>query len=259
MAQPGRRHHRLDTYFGSALQLEGEQNIHSPSVGSELHAAPSAPQHFTFSLFPSDTLAYENLPGEGVATERRATEDRRPEASKLLNPHQEDLQDAGGVPSGPGNSPVFPKDVDPFGLVGVAEKADAGGVEPFGIDAYEGGGAPLPVVGAATALAEGTASIEPASGAERAAAANPEALEPGAHGEAEHGQETPPQGEAKGGLETLPREDMDVHEPPPGALSRVTRVCSNGGKTQTRDAATRGRARMGHDAARQPEQGRKRA
>ena len=113
------------------------------------------------------------------------------------------------MPSVLGNSPVFPKDVDPFGLVGVAEKADAGGVELFGIDMYEGGGAPLPVVGAAPALAEGTASIGPASGAERAATADPEALEPGAHGEAEHGRETLPQGDAKGGLEMLPREDMD--------------------------------------------------
>src|SRR5712691_9291665 len=32
------------TYFGSATQLEGEQNIFLPCAGSELHAAPSAPQ-----------------------------------------------------------------------------------------------------------------------------------------------------------------------------------------------------------------------
>jgi len=110
------------------------------------------------------------------------------------------------VPSVPGNSPVFPKDIDPFGLVGVAEKADAGGVKPFGIDKYEGGGALLPVVGAVLALA-----IEPASRAERAAATDLEALEPRVYGKAEHGQETLPQGDAKGGLETLPQEDMDGH------------------------------------------------
>jgi hypothetical protein len=41
-----------DIYFGSASQLEGEQNIHVSYVGSELHAAPSIcpsnPSHFCF-------------------------------------------------------------------------------------------------------------------------------------------------------------------------------------------------------------------
>ena len=52
---------------GSASQLEGEQNIHSQSVGSELHAVPSTPQNSSssFSPFPSDTLARENPPGRG--------------------------------------------------------------------------------------------------------------------------------------------------------------------------------------------------
>jgi len=40
----------LDAYLGSALQLEGEKNIHVPCVGSELHAAPSAPQNPSSSL-----------------------------------------------------------------------------------------------------------------------------------------------------------------------------------------------------------------
>jgi hypothetical protein len=50
----------------SALQLEGEQNIHLLSVGSELHAALSDPQSSSFSPIPpvpspSVTLARENL------------------------------------------------------------------------------------------------------------------------------------------------------------------------------------------------------
>jgi hypothetical protein len=40
----------------------------------------------------------------------------------------------------------------------------------------------------------------------------------GAQGEAGNGQGTPPQGEARRGLETLPREDVRVHEPPPETL-----------------------------------------
>ena len=60
--------------LGSASQLDGEQNIHMPSVGSELHAAPTAPQFSSFSssLFPSDTLAHKNPPREGAASEWHA-------------------------------------------------------------------------------------------------------------------------------------------------------------------------------------------
>ena len=40
-----------NTYFGSATQLEGEQNIFSPCAGSELHAAHLPPKlHFTLSI-----------------------------------------------------------------------------------------------------------------------------------------------------------------------------------------------------------------
>jgi len=51
---------------------------------------------------------------------------------------------------------------------------------------HELGGALL-VVGAIPGLAKGTASIELASRAEKAAAAKPEALGPGAYGKAGHG------------------------------------------------------------------------
>ena len=61
-------------------------------------------------------------------------------------------------------------------------------------------------MGTAPALAEGTASIVSANGAERAAAARPEALEPKAHGEAGRRREMPPKSEAGREVETLPRE-----------------------------------------------------
>jgi len=52
-------------------------------------------------------------------------------------------------------------------------------------------------VGTAPAMAEGTAGVEPAGGAEKATTANPEALEPGAHGEAGSRREGPPQGDRR--------------------------------------------------------------
>ena len=70
-----------DTCIGSALQLKGEQNFHIPCVGSKLHAAPSAPQHFSLSPLPPipsplNTLACKNSPhGEGAATKQRTIKD----------------------------------------------------------------------------------------------------------------------------------------------------------------------------------------
>jgi hypothetical protein len=202
-----------DTCIRSASQLEGEQNFHKPCVGSELHAAPSTPQlsqHFSFSPLPlvpqsPDTLARENSScGEGVATERRVTEDRRPEPWKPPDAQAEDLQEAGGVPSVPGNSPAFSGDVDshPLGLVGLAEDAEARKVEPSRVDVHERGGV-LPVVGAAPALAESTAGVEPAGEAERAAAARPEALASRTQGDAGREAEPPPR-EGEQELESPP-------------------------------------------------------
>jgi hypothetical protein len=62
------------------------------------------------------------------------------------------------------------------------------------------------MVSAALALAEGTASIESASGAERATSARTEALKPWAHGKAGRKREIPPQSEAWREVEMLPRE-----------------------------------------------------
>lgn len=48
--------------------------------------------------------------------------------------------------------------------------------EPSGVDTHERGGMLLLVAGAAPSRAEGTAGVKPAGGAEKAAAARPEAL-----------------------------------------------------------------------------------
>jgi len=70
---------------------------------------------------------------------------------------------------------------DHLGLAGMAKNADRRDVEPSGVDKHKTGGAPS-VVGAAPGLAEGTAGIKPASGAESAAAVKLEAFEPRAYG-----------------------------------------------------------------------------
>ena len=185
----------LAACLGSASQLEGEQNFHMLCVGSELHATPPASQFSPFSpspLPPLDTLARENPPregaasewraidtcpecwdppdwpcGEGAAIERRDTEARRPEPWKPLDPHDEVLQESGGALSAPGNLPVIQ---DPLGPAAMAENADVRLPEPSSVNAHERGGA-LPVVGAAPALAEDTAGVEPADEAKKAAAA----------------------------------------------------------------------------------------
>jgi hypothetical protein len=81
-------------------------------------------------------------------------------------------------------------------LASAAVNTDADAVKSAGVDAHELGGA-LPVAGAISGLAKGTASIEFASGAENTGATKPEALEPRAYGKAGCGQESPPQGEAR--------------------------------------------------------------
>ena len=89
--------------------------------------------------------------------------------------------------------------IGPLGLTGVAEKASVRPIECADADAHE---QVLAVAGAAPALAEGTASIEPASEAERASAAKPEALTPWT------------QSEAGPRPETLPQEGKHEPEPP---------------------------------------------
>ena len=97
------------------------------------------------------------------------------------------------MPPIPGESPVALEVIDPFGSAGVAENADTREVKPSGVDAHKRGGV-LPVVGAAPALAKGTAGIEPTGEAERATAAKSEALAPRTQGEARWGVETQREG-----------------------------------------------------------------
>ena len=128
-----------DTCIGSASQLEGEQNINLPSVGSELHAAPPTPQ--IFSLLPPDTLACENSPrGEAAAIEQHATKDsRHPEP---LKPPDGDLQESGGA-SASGDSPFLPGDhsspgdLNSLGPACMVADVDAKEVEPLCIDAHK--------------------------------------------------------------------------------------------------------------------------
>jgi len=200
-----------DTCIGSTSQLKGGQNIHIPSVGSELHAAPSAPQNFpsSFSPFPSppDTLAHKNLSrGEGAASEWRAI-DIHPERWKPPDLPVENLEESGGA-SASDDSPILHGSaggLDCLGLARVVADADAKELEPSSVDAHERGGA-LPVVGAAPALAEETTGVEPAGKAERAAAAKSEALAPWT------------QGETRREVETLQEGKREADEPPPEAL-----------------------------------------
>jgi len=214
-----------DIYFGSALQLEGEQNINLPSVGSELHAALPTPQHFSFS---PDTLARENLPhGEAAAIEWHATKDsRRPEPLKLPN---EDLQESGGasassdLPFLPGDH-SSPGDLDSLGPACTVADVDAKEVEPLCVDAHKQGGVLL-VTGVAPALAEDTVSVGPTDKAETASAAKPKALVSWAQ-EAGRGHEVdtqPPQEVPRGDKGTLgmPLQNhkrKHAHKPPPEVL-----------------------------------------
>ena len=157
----------LDTYFGSASPLEGEQNIGLLRVGSEQDAAQPALQNSSssFSPFPSppDTLVRNLSCGEGAATERRTTDDRHPEHLKPPDSRVEDLEKSGGA-SALDDSPILlssPGDLDRLGLGCTVADADARELEPSSVDAHERGGA-LPVVGAAPALAERTAGVGPA-------------------------------------------------------------------------------------------------
>ena len=87
------------------------------------------------------------------------------------------------MPSVSGDLPAFLEDINLFGLAGVAENADAREVEPSSVETHDRGGV-LPVVDTEPALADGTAGVELAGGAERATTAKPKALEPWAYSEA---------------------------------------------------------------------------
>ena len=90
---------------------------------------------------------------------------------------------------------------------------DTEGVERVDIDAHEQGGT-LPVVGAASALAEGTAGVGPAGEAETATTAEPEALVLWAQDKAAREVETPPQ-EGEGELDAVPPQGEGMAKPTP--------------------------------------------
>ena len=175
--------------------------------GERAACCPTSPQILSSSspspFLPLDSLARENPScGAGAATERRAIKGLYPERLKPPDPRAEDLQEAGGATSVPGDSPVFIGGTVPLGLADAVMYE----VEPPCVDAHERGGA-LPV-GAAPALADNTAGVETAGEVEKAAAARPDALMSWAQDQAARGRE----------VESLPRGGKVMYEPPPEAL-----------------------------------------
>src|SRR5260221_10370363 len=209
--QLGRRHRRSGHLFMVSNAGRGGEKLSRTMCGERAACCPicpSRPPIFVSPLpSPLDTLVCNLSCGEGAATERRATEDCRPEPSKPLKSQPESLQEAGVVLLVPGDSPALPDDIDPhpFGLAGMVADADAREVEPSSVDAHERGGT-LAVMGVAPALAESTASVELAGKAEGAIAAKAEALVPWA------------QDVAACEVEKLPQKASKANEPPPEAL-----------------------------------------
>ena len=121
-------------------------------------------------------------------------------------------------------------------------------------------------MGTAPAPAEGTSSIEPASGAERAAAARPEAMEPRAYDEAERRHEMAPQGMPTDGkrdcFKRCCKGERMAKAPPQGSPNEgegntglgacMVKTPLHKGSRKP-EALPRARARMCHDATRQPD------
>jgi hypothetical protein len=100
-----------DIFFGSAILLEGEENTFLPCAGREQYASPCIPYNSSFPPSPSDNLTHDLLCGEVTATEQHATGGHRPKTSNPPNPHVKGLEEAGGMPSMMGNSPVILEDL----------------------------------------------------------------------------------------------------------------------------------------------------
>ena len=135
---------------------------------------PSSFLIFTLALTPPFHHHLTPSRGEGAVTKWRATEVLCPEC---LKPPDKVLQDARGAFSTLGNVPVFHEYPDPLRPAAVAENADVRELEPSRLNTHERGRA-SPVMGAAPALAKGTASVKPAGQAEKAMAVKSEALMP---------------------------------------------------------------------------------
>jgi hypothetical protein len=183
----------LDVYQRASVLLEGEQNKFLPCEGSEQHAAPCTPHPHPFSPL-RNACARGIAPGEGAAPVRRAAD---PHLEALTPPHlcEDPPDEAGGVGLGP---------------VHAAGKAGAVTLDRVVVDAHGPGGASLDAdADTAPTPTEGTASVKLIGVAEKAATAEPEALEPRAEGAARRRLETPPllpPREGSGVLGTPPRE-----------------------------------------------------
>ena len=109
-----------DTYFGSALHLEGEQTKCEPRAAC---CSTSLSNFFTL------TLARGNPPGEGAPSKSHAT-NLRPERMNPPDLLAEDLEESGGV-SALTDSPILPGDLgspgdpDSLGLACMVADADA--------------------------------------------------------------------------------------------------------------------------------------
>jgi hypothetical protein len=182
------------------------------------------PQNTSFSPLPlvppsPETAARGIPPGEGVASEQHAV-DPRLEVLKPPDSNEEPLEEPRGVCLC-GTEPAC-----------VASNADAGTtIERTGVGAYEPGGVPLGAI-AAPAYTEGAAGIELIGVAEKAAAAEPEALEPWAKSGRPRGRETPPPIEG----------ELETPTPPSRGLGRAwdaAAICPDGGYAQARLTAER--------------------
>ncbi len=204
-----------DAYFGSASLLEGEQNIDLPRMGSEQDDCRMLPNQHAIIRWER-VLPLNGTPSKPVA----------PEPLKPPDLPMDDLEKSGGASALDDSSMLHgggPGDLDSLGLAWTVADMEARKVEPSDVDAHEQGGA-LPVVGAAPALAEGTAGVEPAGEAEKATAAKPEALVPWAQGMAERE------------VEMLPGEGK-----PSMCTSRRLRCCRERASTKPRHLDRRGR------------------
>ena len=201
-----------DVYTRTSVLLEGEQKHVLPFEGSEQHAAPCTPQLFSSSSFlvvppPPVAVARDVLHGKRRATDLEGRADPYPEVLKPPDCAAEDLDESGGASSVPGDLPVVPGDLGTLGLADAIVNTRTEAREPARVVAQEPGGA-LSAVKAEPNPTEDTAGIEPVGAAERAAAAESEALEPWAEGKGRHGLDTAPQDDtaaARRGPDTAPQ------------------------------------------------------
>jgi hypothetical protein len=122
-----------------SVLLEGEQKMVLPCVGSEQHAAPCTPQHF--SLFPVPLLlgthAHEIPHGEGAASIRCATDGCHLEPWKPPNHAVGDTDEPGGVSPAMKAAPAPTESTASIELIGAAERAAT--AEPEVLTLWAGG------------------------------------------------------------------------------------------------------------------------